>query len=153
MYLIPNVIVQQAYWVNDKNSCAPRSRRCTDRREPVNKCKNLPVCSRSRIMRVFLIFKPLNVIRRNPYTVNWSRDSSVGIATGWTAGFDSRHGKIFSLSTSSRPALGPHPASYPAGTGSEATGPRSCPTHLYLVRGQEWWSYTSTSCLRGIVLN
>jgi hypothetical protein len=42
------------------------------------------------------------------YTAARSRDSSVGIATGWVAGLDSRKvQEIFHFSTGSRPALGP----------------------------------------------
>jgi hypothetical protein len=48
----------------------------------------------------------------------WCRDSSVGVATGWTAGvqFPAR-GKRFSLLHSVQTGSGAHPASYPMGTG------------------------------------
>jgi hypothetical protein len=57
-----------------------------------------------------------------------SRDSVVGIATGY--GLDDRGVgvrvpvgvKDFLFSTSSRPALGPHPASYPMVTGGTFPG-------------------------------
>jgi hypothetical protein len=52
-----------------------------------------------------------------------SRGSSAGIATG----FDSRHGKDFSLFHSIQTGSGAHPASYPMGSvgdfpGGKATG-------------------------------
>jgi hypothetical protein len=51
----------------------------------------------------------------------WIRNSSFGIATGYGAAkswFDSRHGKFPVASTAFRTAVGPHPASYPIGTGT-----------------------------------
>jgi hypothetical protein len=55
----------------------------------------------------------------------WSRDSSVGIATGY--GLDCQvskpgRGVIFHFSTTSRQALGAYPASYPMGTGDVSPG-------------------------------
>jgi hypothetical protein len=57
----------------------------------------------------------------------WNGDSVVGIVTGY--GLDDRGvgvrvpvGSIFLFSTSSRPALGAHPASYTMGTGALCPG-------------------------------
>jgi hypothetical protein len=50
----------------------------------------------------------------NLYPPFRSRDSSVGIATGYWLGFDSRQGKeIFLHSTASEAVSGTEPASYP----------------------------------------
>jgi hypothetical protein len=56
---------------------------------------------------------------RRPHRSHWSRDSSVGIATGYGLdgpGFD------FSLLHSVQTGSGAHPASYPIGTGGSFAG-------------------------------
>jgi hypothetical protein len=53
----------------------------------------------------------------------WSRDSSVGIAMGWTAGVRFPAGaRDSSLLHSAQAGSGSHPASYPIGTGGKAAG-------------------------------
>jgi hypothetical protein len=51
--------------------------------------------------------------------MTWSRDSSVGIATGWTVGaqFPARE-RDYSLLHSVQTGSGVHPASYPMDTGA-----------------------------------
>jgi hypothetical protein len=63
--------------------------------------------------------------RQNKCFFNRSRDSLVDIATGY--GLDGQgsipnRGKIFLFFIVSRPALGPHPDSYPMGTRDFFTG-------------------------------
>jgi hypothetical protein len=72
---------------------------------------------------------------------NRSRDSSVGIATGWTDGVRLPAGaRDFSLLHSVQTNCGAHPASYPMGTVVTRPGVKLTTK----CRGQEWWSYTST---------
>jgi hypothetical protein len=47
-----------------------------------------------------------------------------GIATmGWTAGFNFRHGQVYSFLHSAQIVSGPHPTSYPMDTGGGAVFP------------------------------
>jgi hypothetical protein len=79
-----------------------------------------------------------------------SPDSSVSIATGWTARvrFKAR-AKEFTLLHNIQADPEVHPVSYPMGiggfcTGSKASGAWRWSLNCTQCRGQEWWSYTST---------
>jgi hypothetical protein len=77
------------------------------------------------------------------------RDSSVGIATGRTAGDRFRQGQeCFLFSTMSRPALGPTQPSIQWVPGAVSHGVkrlwREAGHSSIWCRGHEWWSQTST---------
>jgi hypothetical protein len=81
-----------------------------------------------------------------------SRDSAIGIATGWTterSGFESRQGQEFSLLNVVQTGSGVHPTSYTMSTGSSFPGVKrqgheadhSPPTSAEV---KKMWIYTST---------
>jgi hypothetical protein len=65
----------------------------------------------------------------------WSRDSSVGIATGWAAGVRFRaESRDFSLLHSSQTGPGARPASYPMDTGGSFPGGKAAGREIHHSR-------------------
>jgi hypothetical protein len=81
--------------------------------------------------------------------LHWSRASSVGMATRWTARIRFPAGANDSLLLSVHTESGTHPAWYPVGTGSDFPGRKAAtafnwPLTSLHCRSQELWSYIST---------
>jgi hypothetical protein len=79
--------------------------------------------------------------------LSWSRDSSVGTATGY--GLDDRLGQEFSLLNVVQTGSGAYPASYPMGTGGffpggKAAGCEADHSPPTTAEVKKMWIYTST---------
>jgi hypothetical protein len=100
---------------------------------------------------------------RRIYCLQRSRDSAVGMATGWTAErseFESREGQDVSSLHVVQTGSGAHPASYPMGIGGSFPGGKavrawSWPLNSNYCRGQEYVNLYIHSPIRlhGVVLN
>jgi nitroreductase len=122
-----------------------------------------PISVRSYLILSYCLFLCPRIVLKKAlkYCVRMdfmSRDRSVGIATGWTAGFlfPARQ-EIFSLSGSVETSSGDPPGLLSNGypgllAGGIAAGARSWPLASIHCRGQEWWNLHSPIRLHGMVL-